>query len=134
VGVTATPRGLGARVLPHLPALLIDPSWRSVHVRRGPGREDGEIFAIALPDDRAGRARELEGLKAFRFDVVTVDLEGGWSDGGWSDALDLAPVGFVLMEPEGRTVAWDVGLRWEIRMEEGDGEGGLGWSLGPLRT
>jgi hypothetical protein len=135
IGVTTKPRGLGSRILPHFPALLIDPSWRSVHVRRGPGREDGDIFSIALTDDRASRARELEGLKAFRFDVVTVDLEGGWADGGWSDALDLAPVGFVLMEAEGRTVAWDVGLRWEIRVEEREaGNGGLAWALGSLRS
>jgi hypothetical protein len=106
-----------------------------VHVRRGPGREDGDIFSIALPDDRTGRSKELEGLKAFRFDVVTVDLEDGWRDGGWSDALDLAPVGFVLMEAEGRKAAWDVGLRWEIRVEEREGgKGGLAWALTSLRT
>lgn len=134
LAVSTTPRNLGSRILPHLPALLIDPSWRSVHVRRGPGREDSDIFTIALPDDRAARARELEGLRAFRFDIVTIDLEGGWSDGAWPDALDLAPVGFVLMEPEGRSVAWEMGLRWEVRIEAGDGEGTLRWTLGPLRT
>lgn len=129
--VGTDPPELGPRILPHLPALLIDPSWRSVHVHTGVGFDESDIFCVSLPEDPAGRARELEGLAAFRFDVVSVDLGGDPGEEGWSEALDLAPVGFALLVGETRGAAWNAGVRWELWIETREDDS-LRWTLRPL--
>lgn len=125
--VTTAPAELGPRILPHLPALLIDPSWRSVHLHDGIEEEESGVFSVPLPSDASARAREMESLGAFRFDVVTVALAETSGD-GWAEALDLAPVGFVLV-PDGATrAAWDAGIRWALEIQRRDDET-LRWSL-----
>lgn len=129
--VATVPADLGAQILPHLPALLIDPAWRSVHLHEGDDPDEGGVFSVSLPGDGEDRARELEGLGAFRFDVVTVDLPPGAGAEAWSEALDLAPVGFVRSGSDDRRAAWDAGARWQIEIESRE-DGTLRWSLHPM--
>lgn len=129
--VTAEPSELGRRILPHLPGLLLDPSWRSIHVHAEKHPSADEAFSLAMPRDPKAWRRELEALRAFHFDVVTVDLEGGRGD--WADiALDVASIAFLLWPHADDTgEAYRAGVRWRLRLAEGTDEG-LDWALETL--
>lgn len=129
--LTSEPAELGPEVLPHLPTLLLDPSWRSVHLHdRGMDPPD-EVFGVALPEEPVAVQRELEGLRSFYFDAVTVDLSG--DPRGWiRAALEVAPVAFLAWNPgDGREMAHDSDVRWLLRVVRLD-EGRVEWSLEPL--
>lgn len=131
--VTSEPEDLGREILPHLPTLLLDPSWRSIYVTDAvqPAAED--TFSIELPaDDPEAWSDEFEALRPFHFDVVTVDLPGDAS--GWiQPALDIASVAFLRWGPEeDRRTAHEAGIRWELGIEEAE-DGRLRWTLQPLR-
>jgi hypothetical protein len=92
-----------------------------------------EAFSLKMPSDPDQWATELETLRAFHFDVVTVDLTGNQAD--WaSTALDVASVAFLLwpME-EDRRPAYDAGIRWELHIARAEGDR-LEWSLEPLHA
>ena len=57
---------------------------------------------------------EVEALRAFHFDVVTVDLTGG--DRVWeARVLDVASVAFLLWQAgEDARPAYDAGIRWHL--------------------
>ncbi len=122
---------LGAEILPHLPHLLLDPSWRALHVGRK--RVEADVFQVVVPSDAAGREAELEALRAFGFDVLTADLAELGED-ALDGLADVAAVVFLLWpgEPDHAT-AHDAGIRWELRIERGSGDQ-LDWSLEPLRA
>jgi hypothetical protein len=128
--VTAEPGSLGHEILPHLPPLLLDPSWRSVYVNAVDQKAAAEAFSIQMPKDPKKWVSELETLRAFHFDVVTVDLTGN-ADSWASSALDVASVAFLLWpDNQDRRLAWEAGIRWELHIEQ---EGSLlDWSLEPL--
>jgi hypothetical protein len=128
--VTATPDALGHEVLPHLPTLLLDPSWRNIYIHAEDQRAATEAFSLQMPEDPQRWASELETLRAFHFDVVTVDLTGN-AENWASTALDVASVAFLLWPSQAdRRPAWEAGIRWELHLQK---EGGrLDWSLDPL--
>jgi hypothetical protein len=131
--VTTRPAELGHEILPHLPPLLLDPAWRSIHIHALDRSSVAQSFSLRMPQDPEKWAAEIETLRAFHFDVVTVDLTGNHSD--WaSTALDVASVAFVLwpME-EDRRPAYDAGIRWELRVAR-SAAGDLEWSLDPLHV
>ena len=131
--VTTSPNELGHEILPHLPPLLLDPSWRSIYVNAQDTDAAEEAFSLKMPSDPEQWATELETLRAFHFDVVTVDLTGNQAD--WaSTALDVASVAFLLwpME-EDRRPAYDAGIRWELHIARAEGDR-LEWSLEPLHA
>ena len=74
---------------------------------------------------------ELNELRPFHFDVVTVDLEGG--DPGWAEvALDMAAVTFLYWpRADDASAMYGFGVRWVLRVERGDGDT-LNWSLEAL--
>ena len=122
----ADPPELGHEILPHLPQLILDPTWRSiyVHAREQPASE--EAFSVRLPSDADTWKEELEALKIFHFDVVTVDLPG--EELGWiSSALDVASVAFILW-PDDVAAARAEGLRWWLGVSRRDDDD-LSWSL-----
>jgi hypothetical protein len=128
--VTANPQALGHDIMPHLPVLLLDPSWRSIYVNAASQKAASEAFSIQMPKDPAKWSAELETLRAFHFDVVTVDLTGN-AESWASSALDVASVAFLLWpDKEDRRPAWEAGIRWELHLSM-DGEL-LEWSLEPL--
>jgi hypothetical protein len=131
--VITNPAELGHEILPHLPSLLLDPSWRSVYINGNEGDAANEAFSVRMPADPATWSAELDALRAFHFDVVTVDLSGG--DNAWAEsALDVASVAFLAWgEADERRVAYDAGIRWILRIER-DPEGLLQWSLDPLNA
>ena len=97
--VTASPDELGHDILPHLPLILLDPSWRSIYINASEQQAEHEAFSLRMPREPDKWAAELETLRAFHFDVVTVDLTGNRSD--WaSTALDVASVAFLLWPME----------------------------------
>ncbi|MBT3500066.1 MAG: hypothetical protein HOD00_14945 [Gemmatimonadales bacterium] len=129
--VTADPPELGHEILPHLPPLLLDPSWRSIYINAKDQAAADEAFSVKMPNEPDQWSEELEALRAFHFDVVTVDLTGNQSSWAGS-ALDVASVAFLLWQvDEDRKPAYDAGIRWEmhIKREEGDH---LEWTLEPL--
>ena len=128
--VTVKPDDLGHDILPHLPSLLLDPSWRSIYVNAEDQKAAGEAFSMQMPKEPEKWATELETLRAFHFDVVTVDLTGN-AESWASSALDVASVAFLLWPAEtDRRLAWEAGIRWELHIER-DGAL-LDWSLNPL--
>jgi MshEN domain len=130
--VTATPSDLGHDILPHLPELLLDPSWRSIYINAQDQPAAEEAFSQRLPPDRETWATELETLRAFYFDVVTVDLSGGQSD--WAaSALDVASVAFLLWDDSDVRPAYEAGIRWHLHIER-QRDGGLEWTLEPLHV
>jgi hypothetical protein len=131
--VTATPDGVGHDILPHLPILLLDPSWRSIYINASEQKAAQEAFSVRMPPDPEKWATELETLRAFHFDVVTVDLTGNRDE--WAGtALDVASVAFLLWPmQEDRRPAYDAGIRWELHIEAVAGNQ-LEWTLEPLRS
>ena len=99
----------------------VDPTPESVEfaprvIDLGPARD----LDLGTIDLAAGGldAAELAALRAFHFDVVTVDLAGegpAWGEG----ALDVASVAFILW-PAGddTTPAVQAGIRWALRQVE----------------
>ena len=131
--VTATPDELGHEILPHLPTILLEPSWRSIYINAAEQKAADEAFSLRMPKDPDKWATELETLRAFHFDVVTVDLTGNQDD--WAGtALDVASVAFLLwpME-EDRRPAYDAGIRWELHIARTEGNQ-LEWTLEPLHA
>ncbi len=131
--VTSDPEELGHEILPHLPLLLLDPSWRSIYINASEQKAAEEAFSLHMPNDPDRWASELETLRAFHFDVVTVDLTGN-QDAWASTALDVASVAFLLWPTkEDRRPAYDAGIRWELHIERDDA-GRLEWTLEPLHN
>ena len=128
--ITADPDTFGHEVLPHLPALLLDPSWRNININADDQHAATEAFSLQMPGDPEKWAAELETLRAFHFDVVTVDLTGN-AENWASTALYVASVAFLLWPLRAdRRPAWEAGIRWELHLQK---EGGrLDWSLEPL--
>jgi hypothetical protein len=129
--VVVDPPELGPEILPHLPILLLDPAWRGVHVTTGgePGR-DGTL-SLRVPIDPERWTSEIEELRAFHFDVVTVDLSGGDIQRAGS-ALDIASVAFLLWsKDEGAAPAYEAGIRWRLGIAREAGDH-LEWTLEPL--
>jgi len=130
---TAEEQALGGELLPRLPAMLLGPTSRSIylHSHDRPGAK--EAFSHRLPADRARWRAEVESLRGFQFDAVTLDLEG--DEGLWlPSALELGAVTFLLGvggADVGR--AFDAGIRWHLHAaRRKDGE--LDWSLEPLHV
>lgn len=130
--VTTDPGDLGHEILPHLPTLLLDPDWRSIYVHAEDQKAADEAFSVEMPADPEAWRTELETLRGFHFDVVTVDLTGNAAE--WTGtALDVAAVAFLLWQnEEDRKAAHDAGIRWELHIRSEDG-GRMEWSLEPLR-
>lgn len=131
--VVAEPSDLGHEILPHLPTLLLDPSWRSIYISATERSGVREAFSLQMPEEPATWAEELDALRAFHFDVVTVDLSGG--DQTWAEsALDVASVAFLLWsDAEDVRPAIAAGIRWKLSITKDD-EGALAWSLEPLNA
>lgn len=129
--VSAQPEELGHEILPHLPSLVLDPAWRSIYINASDQDAANETFSLRVTDEPDKWAAEIETLRAFHFDVVTVDLSGG--DHGWADsALDVASVAFLLwQEGDDTQPAYEAGIRWALRIEKQAGAH-LEWSLEPL--
>lgn len=128
--VTSVPSSLGHELLPHLPELLLDPTWRSIYINAEDRPAAAEAFSHRLSKDSSAWATELETLRAFQFDVVTVDLSGGSSD--WpASALDVASVAFLLWSSDDDVrPAYEAGIRWHLHVEQDGSE--LEWTLDPL--
>jgi len=127
--VTSEPVDLLDDMLPYLPALLFDASWRSVHLSEA-GAPDDEVFSILIGDGD-GRDDSLTQLRAFHFDVATVDLTGPTAD--WARvASDVATVTLIRWRDADTSSAPDVGLRWQLHLESTAG-GQVDWSLRPLK-
>jgi hypothetical protein len=131
--VTSAPETLGHGLLPHLPELLLDPAWRGIYINAADRPAAAEAFSHRLSDDPSAWATEIEPLRAFRFDVVTVDLAGGMSD--WpASALDVASVAFLLWGTDDDFgPAYEAGIRWHLHIAEQNG-GDLEWTLEPLNA
>ncbi len=129
--VITQPEELGYEILPHLPLLVLDPAWRSIYVNDKEGEAAGEAFSLELPDDPESWRDELEALRAFHFDVVTVDLSGPPSI--WlEDCLDIAACAFIRWIGDQKLrAAYEAGVRWELKIERGEGDH-LEWSLEPI--
>ncbi len=129
--VVCEPAALGGEILPFLPALLFDPSWRSVYVADDTSAVSGEVFSLDIPQDAEARSTELSGLRPFRFDVVVADLSGDPAE--WAtQVIDVASVAFIRWKQEDeRKVAMDAGAGWELRIEKSDSDQ-LEWTLEPL--
>jgi len=131
--VTADPAEVGHQILPSLPTLLLDPSWRSIYITAQSRDEEEKAFSLRIPPDPKKWETEIEALRAFHFDVVTVNLTGG--DRTWAgSALDVASVAFLLWDSEEDTKpAYDAGIRWHLRIERRPDDT-LVWSLEPLNV
>jgi hypothetical protein len=133
--VRCTPEDLGREIIPHLPALLLDPSWRSVHVvaRDGGSPVEEGVFSLQAAKEADAWKREAEGLRAFHFDAVSVDPTG--ADPEWPlAALEMAAVAFILWDERlGRRRAHEAGIRWELGVARAEGQS-LDWRLDPLKT
>jgi hypothetical protein len=129
--VTTVPGALGHESLPHLPTLLLDPSWRSICLHARAQAAAGEAFSVTMPRDPDKWSTELESLRSFHFDVVTVDLSGGsrhWT----KELLDVASVAFLLWKvDDDAQPAHAAGIRWRLHIARSAGDH-LDWSLEPL--
>jgi type IV pilus assembly protein PilB len=129
--VTTHPSELGHEIVPHLPELLLDPSWRSiyVHARDRPAALD--VFSHRLTDDPMKWRADLDSLRVFQFDVASLDLAGG--ERGWmTSALDIASVTFLhWTDGADPALARDSGIRWHLHVARRK-DLGLDWSLEPL--
>lgn len=128
--VTTEPVEIGHEILPHLPTILLDPLWRSLYIHAADQSAADEAFSVRMENDPAAWGAEIESLRTFHFDAVTVDLSGGDLD--WAESsLDVGSVAFLLWSADELKAAYDAGVRWHLRisMDEHDE---LEWSLGLL--
>ena len=127
------PEELGHEILPHLPLLILDPSWRSIYVNDQGGDPAGEAFSVELPEDTGTWEAELEALRPFHFDVVTVDLSGSASE--WLvSSLDVAACAFVRWTADQKLrVAYEAGIRWELKIKQLEGDH-MEWTLEPIHS
>lgn len=131
--LTTDPPSLGHEILPHLPTLILDSSWRSIYVTDREHPPAMEAFSVEMPEDEARWEEELENLRSFNFDVVTVDLSS--SPERWAArALNVAGAAFLLWD-EGldRSAAQEAGIRWELRIKREEGDR-LDWTLEPMHV
>jgi hypothetical protein len=117
--VTASPESLGHDIMPHLPMLLLDPSWRGIYVNAAGQKAASEAFSIQMPKDPEKWSAELETLRAFHFDVVTVDLTGNTEKLGVQRARRR--LGGLPALPGERGSAPDLGGRNSLGAAPGDG-------------
>ncbi len=76
-------------------------------------------------------AAELDSIRGFHFDVVTVDLPGH-PEKWLQSALDIAAIAFVRWTGDAESrIAHEAGIRWELKIEAQEGNR-LEWSLDPL--
>ncbi|MBT8487306.1 MAG: hypothetical protein HKN72_04360 [Gemmatimonadetes bacterium] len=130
--VTADPPKLGHEILPHLPELVFDPSWRNIHLNDGDPPGAARAFSVRLPGDPTTWGAEIAALKIFHFDAVTVDLSGG--DGSWAPAaVGIASVAFLHWPETSTEGAWESGIRYHLFIREAD-SGALEWTLEPLES
>lgn len=129
--VVSEPVELLKEILPHLPALLLDPSWRGLHVTDACSEETHEVFSVCLSEDRAEHPGRLLELHPFAFDAITADISGPLEE--WvAPVLNLAPNTFVpWREEDDPAAAREAGIRWELRIERNEGDA-LEWHLHPL--
>lgn len=130
--VTTDPPEVGHQILAHLPELTLDPSWRSIYLNTGVQAAAAKAFSMRLPDDPARWDAEIDALKIFHFDAVSVDLSGG--DGSWvSAAVGIASVAFVHWPEESMDAARESGIRYRLFIREVEG-GELEWTLESLES
>jgi len=129
--LSTEPAGLSEELLPHVPSLLLNPAWRSVHLQHEGGDRE-KILAVKVPDSAPALSDTLANLCAFRFDALTASLHGPLES--WlHEVMGTATVTFVAARSEGdRQSAVEGGIGWELRVIQG-GSGELEWSLLPLR-
>jgi type IV pilus assembly protein PilB len=130
--VITDPTELGHELLPHLPRLTLDPAWRSIYLNAADQPAAAEAFSVKLSADSSTWGGEIEALKVFHFDVVTVDLTGGDTDLA-GRALDIASVAFLLWPDEDLDSAREAGVRWRLDVLR-DADDELEWSLESLDT
>lgn len=128
--VTADPAELGHEILPHLPAIFLSPLWRSLYIHASDQPAADEAFSLRMADDPASWGAEIEALRTFHFDAVTVDLSGGDLD--WAESsLDVGSVAFLLWSTADLSAAYEAGIRWHLHVRQ-DEHNELEWSLGLL--
>ena len=129
--VVTEPVELGHDILPHLPTLMLDTAWRSIYVTDPDSRAASHAFSVELPMSEDDWAAELDSIRGFHFDVVTVDLPGD-PEKWLQSALDIAAIAFVRWTGEADSrIAHDAGIRWELKIAAQEGDR-LEWSLEPL--
>ena len=129
--VVTDPAELGHDILPHLPTLMLDSSWRSIYLTDPDSRAASHAFSVELPMSEDDWAAELDSIRGFHFDVVTVDLPGH-PEKWLQSALDIAAIAFVRWTGEAEIrIAHEAGIRWELKIEAQEGNR-LEWSLDPL--
>ena len=129
--VVTDPAELGHDILPHLPTLMLDTSWRSIYLTDPDSRAASHAFSVELPMSEDDWAAELDSIRGFHFDVVTVDLPGH-PEKWLQSALDIAAIAFVRWTGDAESrIAHEAGIRWELKIEAQEGNR-LEWSLDPL--
>lgn len=130
--LTTSPSETALDLLSHLPLLLLDPTWRTIHLR-SVELSTNDLFVSVVPSGQTDRERSLEELRDFRFDVVTAQLKeplGEWIE----DVLDVGRVTFVsCSSDDDRRAAENAGVTWELQARF-DGANMAEWSLAPLRS
>ena len=128
--VTTDPSGVGHEILPHLPTILLDPLWRSVYIHAANQPAADEAFSVRVDEDPATWGPEIETLRTFHFDAVTVDLSGG--DRDWAESsLDVGSAAFLLWSIDDLAGAREAGIQWHLHIGTNP-HGELEWSLEPL--
>jgi hypothetical protein len=61
--VTADPPELGHEILPHLPPLLLDPSWRSIYINAKDQAAADEAFSVKMPNEPCITAMQACAMK-----------------------------------------------------------------------
>jgi hypothetical protein len=91
------------------------------------------VFSIAASTEGREWEKQVESLRTFHFDAVTVD--GSGADASWPlGALDVASVAFVLWDERmDRSHAYAAGIRWKLLVARALGQT-WSWSLDPLQT
>jgi hypothetical protein len=137
--VETEPAGLLERILPVVPALLLGPSYRSVHLVAGDGPPVPEepassSMVLRVPAEPEEREAFLRELRAFRLDGITASLPG--DPATWLPAvMGAAEVVFVpFPDPDHLGSLIQAGISWELRIREEDEEGRLDWKFIPLRS
>lgn len=126
IRVVCDPPALHAALLPRIPSFVLSESIRSIHLTDRPGDLPRHAASLRLSRDPDQANVQIQSIRSFEFDVITVDLTQPSPD-EITMIAGLAPTVFAVI-PDATAIQFPSHRSWELIIKEND-QGRLDWRL-----